>query len=254
MSVATHYGIHVASLDDACERLGRLGFTSIEVDGPRRYSMADPVGKAIGWAFGDVFAAEVIEAPWGQQIELVETTPAYRVERPSAGAVQGDTTVVIPVPDLLAASEILALVDPQLVPGGLGGTAFGGQRLVLTRGPSPWAVVHYAPSGWDRASHFITDALGLRVVPLGDGRFLLADGGARLEARVSADTGVAHPELGKRYVGTGHVAVTGIDMDRLIARLPDHQGAVALQSLGPRGGVLHGPANDGWEVHSARDR
>lgn len=231
----THHGLCVADIDAARAALATIGYTSVQPNAPEPLVYADMPDDVVGQQtcpdLGSPYRTHYVENPaTGHQVDLIEIAPHALAARPCDGPVSGDLTVHLPLPGV-DADDAAYVLRPLF-----------GDRACVEAGGVAWATLHLAATEWDEARAFLTDALGVALTPVGDGRWT-ADGiGGRIDVAVDADVPAPPPGIGKRYPGANHLRFLHRRLADVAERLPRHPQGRWL--LPPQGGFafVAGPA------------
>ena len=258
--IQAHHGIHCSDIDATKRVLRVLGFTSHQPGAPEplvfRNVPDDYIGQVTSSVLGDEYCTHYVENPdIPQQIDLIQIRPEAMTPRLWSVPAQGDLVIAIPVAEpmtayraMQAADPLWAYSEPVEVPeeNGIRFVWRDGQHTILTRNPTPFAIVHYHSSDWPRMRAFLAEVLEVPVHAApsrGDGvdRYRLdACIGGRLDVEVRCDT----PRLdfrawGKHYPAANHFRL----LERDVARIEK-----TIRDTG-RGGFVIPPANGFVFIH-----
>jgi hypothetical protein len=267
--IQSHHGIHCSDIEATKRVLRVLGFTQHQPGAPEplifRNTADDYIGQVTASVLGDEYATHYVENPnIPHQIDLIQIRPEAMTPRLWEAPAQGDLLIAIPVSEPMAAYSAMQAADPECVYGtpievpeenGIRFIWRDGQHLLLTRNPTPFAVVHYRTSDWPRMRSFFEDVLNVSVHPLPiagseTARYRLdAAIGGRLDIEVRDDT----PRLdfrawGKHYPAANHFRLLERDVNSIASRIRETgQGGFVIP---PANGFvfIHGPVSETIEM------
>ena len=258
----THHGISCTDIAQTKKVLRRIGFTDHQPGAPEpltyRNVEDDYIGQITASVLGDVYHTHYVENPTtGQQIDLIEISPAALSPRDWSDPAQGDLIIGIQVDDPLAAYAEMQAADQQTTyspPTPIDsehGIVFDwrdGQRSILTT-QEPFALVHYSRSDFPTARRFFEEVLDIRVEPIDADRYRLKDIGGRVELLVSdATRALDFATFGKHYPGANHFRLVQQDIERITRKFEETRlGGFIIPPMGAFA-FLYGPTGETIET------